>query len=93
MADAYGYNSSKRPLREYLSSFYFDLLIHDVEARKFLVHWAGADQIIVGDNYDGIDSADGFQFLDELGLPEREKEMISSTTAMSLFHLHSEPQV
>jgi aminocarboxymuconate-semialdehyde decarboxylase len=87
MAGAYGYNHSKRPLREYLPNFYFDVLIHDVRARKFLVDWAGVDQVIVGDNYDGIDSANGFQMLDELGLVASDAEKIASGNALKLFHL------
>jgi aminocarboxymuconate-semialdehyde decarboxylase len=87
MAPAYGYNFAKRPLREYLPNFFFDVLLHDVTARRFLVEWAGPEQVIVGDNYDGIDSADGFAFLDELGLGEHETEMISSENAVRLFRL------
>ncbi|HVX22597.1 MAG TPA: amidohydrolase family protein [Acidimicrobiales bacterium] len=87
MADAYGYNHAERPLRDYLSNFYFDVLIHDVKARRFLVDWAGPDQVIVGDNYDGIDSATGFAFLDELGLPAGAREKIAGGNAVELFHL------
>jgi aminocarboxymuconate-semialdehyde decarboxylase len=87
MAPAYGYNHAKRPLRDYLGNFYFDILLHDVEARRYLVEWAGAEQVIVGDNYDGIDSADGFAFLDELGLHDQDAEMISSGNAIKLFGL------
>ena len=87
MAPAYGYNHAKRPLREYMSNFYFDLLIHDPAARKFLVEWATPAQCIIGDNYDGVDSADGFAYLDELHLPEIDAKAISGENALALFGL------
>jgi aminocarboxymuconate-semialdehyde decarboxylase len=87
MAPAYGFNRSARPLREYLPNFFFDLLIHDPLARRFLVEWASPAQCIIGDNYDGVDSADGFAFLDELKLPDRDAEAISGENAAALFHL------
>lgn len=87
MAPVYGYNRALRPLREYLESFFFDILIHDLVARRFLVDWAGPRQVLVGDNYEGVDSADGFRFLDELALAEPERELISSGNAIDLFQL------
>ena len=76
---------AKRPLREYLPNFYFDNLVHDVAARKFLVDWMGYDNVLVGDNYQGLDSADGFAFVEEMGLPSVESEAISGGNAARLF--------
>jgi aminocarboxymuconate-semialdehyde decarboxylase len=87
MVPAYGFNRSSRPLREYLPNFFFDLLIHDPLARRFLVDWATPAQCIIGDNYDGVDSANGFAFLDELQLPDHDAKAISGDNAASLFHL------
>lgn len=78
---------AKRPLREYLSQLYFDNLVHDVRARKYLVDWMGAANVVVGDNYAGMDSADGFLFLDELGLDATANEQISGANAVKLFGL------
>jgi aminocarboxymuconate-semialdehyde decarboxylase len=85
--DAYGLCNAKRPLEEYLPHFFYDILIHQVRARQFLVDWAGADQCIVGDNYEGVDSADGFALLDELNLSAADKEKIAGGNAAALFKL------
>jgi aminocarboxymuconate-semialdehyde decarboxylase len=78
---------AKKPLREYLKNFYFDLLVHDLPARQFLVNFMGADHVVQGDNYAGWDHADGFQFIDELDLSERDRQKIRSGNAVRLFHL------
>src|SRR3546814_3365890 len=59
-------NNAKKPLREYLSQIYFDNLIHEVSARQFLVDWMGADNVVVGDNYAGLDSARSEEHTSEL---------------------------
>src|SRR5262249_1805831 len=56
-------SKAKLPLREYLSRFYFDLLVHDVKARRYLVEFMGADNLVIGSNYAGMDSAEGFAML------------------------------
>lgn len=78
---------AKRPLRSYLPNFYFDTLVHDVASRQHLVDWAGADNVLVGDNFEGIDSADGFALTDELDLSDADKEKIKSLNAKRLFKL------
>jgi len=78
---------AKKPLRDYLSQIYFDNLVHELDARRYLVEWMGSANIVVGDNYAGMDSADGFEFLDELGLGENDSQLISSGNAASIFHL------
>ncbi|API60842.1 hypothetical protein BSL82_17420 [Tardibacter chloracetimidivorans] len=80
-------NRAKRPLREYLPRFYFDNLIHDPVARQYLVDWMGASNVFVGDNYRGLDSADGFAFLKDLKLTQEESDAISGNNAARLFHL------
>lgn len=79
---------NKRPVREYLSNFYFDLLIHDVKARRFAVDAVGAEQLVIGDNYQGMDSADGFAYLNELNLPPEQDELIRWRNAAQLFKLN-----
>jgi aminocarboxymuconate-semialdehyde decarboxylase len=77
----------KRPVRDYLDNFYFDLLVHDVKARQFAVDAVGAERLVIGDNYRGMDSADGFAYLDELTLPPEQDEMIRWRNAAQLFKL------
>ena len=78
---------NKRPVREYLDNFYFDLLLHDVKARKFAVEVVGAERLVVGDNYRGMDSADGFAYLKDLDLTEEQDELIRWRNAAELFKL------
>lgn len=78
---------AQRPPREYLSNFYFDILVHDPKAREFLVDFAGPDQLVVGDNYSGWDHVDGFALLEELPIPEASKEKIRGENARRLFRL------
>jgi len=83
---------AKRPPREYLQNFYFDTLIHDLSSRRFLVDWMGADNLVVGDNYGGMDSVDGFAYIDELELDEPSARKIIGTNAMALFKLEGHLQ-
>jgi aminocarboxymuconate-semialdehyde decarboxylase len=78
---------AKRPLREYLKNFYFDVLIHDLKARRYLIDFMGADNLVMGDNYLGWDAVDGFALLDELNLPESEHRKICGGNAIELFKL------
>lgn len=79
--------NAKKPLREYLHQIYFDNLIHETSARQFLVDWMGADNVVVGDNYAGLDSADGFAFLNELNLPREQAEAIAGGNAARIMRL------
>jgi len=78
---------AQKPPREYLKNFYFDTLIHEPAARKYLVDWMGADNLVVGDNHGGMDSADGFAFVDELGLDATAADKIKGHNARVLFKL------
>jgi aminocarboxymuconate-semialdehyde decarboxylase len=81
-------SKNKRPVRDYLDNFCFDLLLHDVKARQFAVDAVGAERLVIGDNYRGMDSADGFAYLDELNLPSEEDELIRWRNAARLFKLN-----
>lgn len=85
-------NNAKKPLREYLSQIYFDNLIHEVSARQFLVDWMGADNVVVGDNYAGLDSADGFALLNELDLPSDQAAAIAGGNAARIMRLSRAPR-
>lgn len=78
---------AKRPMDEYFEHCYFEILIHDLEARRFLVNRVGAAQIVIGSNLGGWDSADGVKMLKELELSQREHDMIAFENAMKLFKL------
>jgi len=77
----------KRSVYEYTKNFYFDILVHDLKPRKFLVDMWGADNLVVGSNRGGWDWADGFKMLDELNLPSDQHEKIQWKNAARLFHL------
>jgi len=76
-----------RRVEDYLDNFFFDILIHDRVARDFLVRRIGADRLVVGSNWGGIDSMNGFTLLDELDLPEDEHAKIAWKNAAALFKL------
>jgi len=76
-----------KPPREYLKNFYFDTLIHELNARKYLVDWMGADNLVVGSNYGGMDAVDGFAYVGELGLDPASADKIYGHNARKLFKL------
>jgi aminocarboxymuconate-semialdehyde decarboxylase len=78
---------AKRPLRDYLRNFYFDTVVHDLGARRFLLDFMGADNLVVGSNYLGWDAVDGFRLVDELNLDERDFRRIAGENAIRLFKL------
>ena len=80
-------SKAKRPIREYLDNFVFDIHIQDPKARRFLVDWMGADRLMVGDNYAGLDSTEGLQLLKEMNLPKDQEEKIAGLNAIRLFKL------
>ena len=77
----------KKAPREYLKNFYFDTLIHELDARKYLVNWMGADNLVVGDNHGGMDSVDGFKSVDEMELDQKSADKIKGLNAKALFRL------
>jgi aminocarboxymuconate-semialdehyde decarboxylase len=80
-------SKAKRDLYEYLDNLYFDCLIHDPRGRKFLVDFAGADHVLVGDNYLGWDAMDGFAMVEELKLSPESQNKIIGENAVRLFNL------
>lgn len=77
----------KKPLREYLKNFYFDIIVHDLKAREFLVDFMGVDNLLVGSNYMGWDAVNSFEFAEQLNLSEEDKAKITGGTAIKLFKL------
>jgi aminocarboxymuconate-semialdehyde decarboxylase len=78
---------AQRPIADYLDNFFFDVLVHDLPARRFLYEFMGADRLVVGSNYGGWDAADGFGMLDELDLPAPEAEKVAAGNSIELFGL------
>jgi aminocarboxymuconate-semialdehyde decarboxylase len=78
---------ARRPAHEYLENFYFDNLVHDRRARELLIAFAGVDHVLVGDNYEGWDHADGFAYVDELHLSDADKRKLRAGNALRLFKL------
>lgn len=78
-------SKAKRSLYDYMDNLYFDCLVHDVRARRFLVEFAGAEHVLVGDNYLGWDAMDGFAMVKELNLPEAAENKIIGENAATLF--------
>jgi aminocarboxymuconate-semialdehyde decarboxylase len=78
---------AKRKIRDYLPNIYFDCLVHDPRARRYLVEFAGADHVLVGDNYLGWDAVDGFAMVRELALPKSEEDKIMGLNCVELFRL------
>jgi len=71
----------------YKANIFYDSLVHDVRSRRHLVDFAGADQVLVGDNYMGWDAVDGFSMIRELNLPAADEEKIMGLNAARLFGL------
>jgi predicted TIM-barrel fold metal-dependent hydrolase len=78
---------AKRPIAEYLGNLYFDILLHDVRARRLLIEVAGIDHVLLGSNYAGMDSVDGLAFVEELDLPDGDRMRVVSDNAAALFKL------
>jgi len=78
---------ARRQLRDYLSNFYFDILVHDLGAREFLLEFMGSDNLVVGSNFGGWDAANGFAMLDELDLDAETHRKIAGENARRLFGL------
>lgn len=47
---------NKKPLKDYLPNFYFDLELHDLPMRQAVLDMVGADQLLYGSNFGGSDA-------------------------------------
>lgn len=77
----------KKEIVEYIDNLYFDAVVHDVRARRLLVDVMGAEHVLLGSNYAGMDSVDGRKLVDELGLPEADQAAIRGENAKRIFKL------
>ncbi|WHS33902.1 amidohydrolase family protein [Brucella sp. NM4] len=71
--------------KELLRRFYFDTITHDAEALRYLIDFAGADQVLVGTDipFDMADP-DPIRTLADIGLDERSKQKITAGNAINL---------
>jgi aminocarboxymuconate-semialdehyde decarboxylase len=78
---------AKQSPREYLKRIYFDTLVHDLQARQFLVEFSGVDNLVIGSNYGGRDFVDGVRLVEELDLNEVDNRKVMGENAVKLFNL------
>lgn len=78
---------AKRPVGDYISNLYYDFVLHDVRARRFLLEVAGVDHVLLGSNYAGMDSVDGLALVEELGLPDQDRARVIGGNAVKLYKL------
>jgi aminocarboxymuconate-semialdehyde decarboxylase len=86
---------NERPFEEYLRHFYFDTVVHDARARKYLCDIVGPDNLIVGSNWAGWDWVDGFAYAQDMTDDDDALRKIWSGNATRLFKLEGfgrEPQ-
>ncbi|MCU1454116.1 MAG: amidohydrolase family protein [Acidimicrobiales bacterium] len=77
---------NKKPVREYLSNFWFDPLVHDVPMRRAIIDLIGADQLVYGTNFGGADGTRE-DLLAPLDMPDEDREKIHSGNAVKLLKL------
>jgi aminocarboxymuconate-semialdehyde decarboxylase len=82
-----GSSRARRELRSYLKNIYFDCIVHDVRARRLLVEFMGADNVLVGSNYAGWDEFDGFKAIGELDLAPADRDKIMGGNAARIFNI------
>jgi aminocarboxymuconate-semialdehyde decarboxylase len=74
---ATGEDAFPRPVEDYLSSFYFDTVVHDPRGLQLLVDVMGEDNVVMGSNYPGWDNAPIWETVRAMpGLSEAAKDKI-----------------
>jgi aminocarboxymuconate-semialdehyde decarboxylase len=74
---ATGDDAFARPVEDYLSSFYFDTVVHDPRGLKLLIDVMGEDNVVLGSNYPGWDNAPIWETLRGLaGVSDAAKDKI-----------------
>lgn len=78
---------AKKPLRDYLGNFWFDLELESKAMRRAVVEDVGASQLLYGDNFPGTDGIWEQDLLADLGLNPDEKEAILWKNASKLLRI------
>jgi aminocarboxymuconate-semialdehyde decarboxylase len=74
---ATGDDAFPRPVEDYLSSFYFDTVVHDPRGLQLLIDVMGEDNVVMGSNYPGWDNAPIWETIRAMpGLSEAAREKI-----------------
>ena len=81
----------KKPVAEYLQNFYFDALVHDPRARRFLIETIGEDNVVWGSNFGSPQDNAGVEFLDNIGLTPEGRAKVAGENAVRLFKLANVP--
>jgi aminocarboxymuconate-semialdehyde decarboxylase len=83
---------NKKPLLDYMPSFYFDPQLHLPSFRKAMVEVIGVDQLVYGTNFMGSDQID-FDLTDGIGLSDEDREKIKSGNTIKLLKLQDRVRV
>jgi aminocarboxymuconate-semialdehyde decarboxylase len=78
---------NRKPVRDYLDNFYFDLLLADAPAQKAMLETVDARRLVAGDNFGGADDVDAIGILDTLELRTAERELVLHGNAAELYKL------
>jgi aminocarboxymuconate-semialdehyde decarboxylase len=75
-----------QPPSNYLKQFYFDTVTHSAKALAYLVDLVGVDQVLLGSDYPfDMGNDRPAEIVEELGLPEVDRDKILGATAARLF--------
>jgi aminocarboxymuconate-semialdehyde decarboxylase len=78
----------KRPFREYIRRFHYDTLAYYPETLRFMIELVGADRVVIGtDNYAKMDVDQPNALVEELKLPEEDRERILRGNAAKLLRI------
>jgi aminocarboxymuconate-semialdehyde decarboxylase len=78
---------AQKPFEDYLHNFYFDVLLHSPRERKFLIDFAGTDNVVFGSNYGSPQDQATFDFIEDLGYTTADTQKMTGGNALRLFHL------
>jgi len=77
---------NKKPFRDYMKNFYFDVELHELPMRQALVDVIGADRVLYGSNFGGSDAV-RHDLTEGLKLSDDALQKIRWKNACELLHL------